>query len=143
MLDKPSSHMTSIRMPHVFRDQMIEHAVRELPNECCGVLLGKEVTASQVVPMRSAPPAPDAYFMDPLQQVEVFTAMEERGESLLGIYHSHPGGPAEPSGADRQLAFHPEVVYIIISLADQQRPELKAFVLHNRCFEEISIEYLR
>jgi len=119
---------------------MVEHAVRELPNECCGVLLGSGPAVARAVPMRSTPPAPDAYFMDPLQQVAIFSEMAERGETLLGIYHSHPAGPAEPSGADRQLAFHPEVVYIIISLADPQHPELKAFALHGPDFAEVSIE---
>jgi len=134
--------MTSIRMPFIFRDQMIEHALQELPNECCGILLGSGTAVVRAVPMRSTPPAPDAYYMDPVQQVAIFSEMAERGETLVGIYHSHPNGPAEPSAADRQLAFHPEVVYIIISLADPQHPELRAFELRGQGFDEVSIEYM-
>jgi proteasome lid subunit RPN8/RPN11 len=119
---------------------MIEHALQEAPNECCGVLLGKNDTIDRVIAMRSDPPAPDAYFMDPLQQVEVFTEMEKRGESLLGIYHSHPKGPAEPSGVDLQLAFHPDAVYFIVSLADPTQPEVRAFMLRSGKFQEVQIE---
>lgn len=118
------------------KEMMIGHARREAPNECCGLLLGQGGVMERLVPMTSDPPAPDAYFMDPVQQVEVFTEMEKRGERLLGIYHSHPKGPPQPSGADLQLAFHPEAVYFIICLADAARPEVRAFVLRSRGFAE-------
>ena len=92
--------------------------------------------------MKSNPPAPDAYFMDPLQQVAVFTEMEKQGESLLAIYHSHPKGPLEPSGADLQLAFHPEAVYLIVSLKNREKPDIGAFILDQNRFEKISIEFV-
>ena len=130
----PSS---SVSLAAEFKNMMTEHAIREAPDECCGLLLGKNSVIRRVVAMNSDPPAPDAYFMDPLQQIAVFTGMEQRGEELLGIYHSHPKGPAEPSGADLQLAFHPDAVYFIISLADADNPELRAFMLRNGEFEEV------
>jgi proteasome lid subunit RPN8/RPN11 len=128
-----------LSLSSAFRDIMIMHALNETPNECCGVLLGKDGMVERVIAIKSDPPAPDAYFMDPVQQVEVFTEMHQQGQSLLGIYHSHPTGPAEPSAADLQLAFHPEVVYCIISLADAANPEVRAFTLHGGGFEEVRI----
>lgn len=121
---------------------MIEHALGELPNECCGVLIGQNKTIKRIVPMKSTPLSPDSYFMDPVQQVSVFTEMEKRGESLLGIYHSHPDGPIHPSSADLQLAFHPDAIYFIISLMDKDKPEIGAFVLEKGKFEEIAVEYI-
>ena len=126
-----------LSLSSALRDIMIEHALKDAPNECCGVLLGKNSRVERVVAMTSDPPAPDAYFMDPVQQVEVFTEMEKQGQSLLGIYHSHPKGPAGPSGADLQLAFHPEAVYFIVSLADPAAPEVRAFMLKGGGFEEV------
>ncbi len=122
-----------------FRAMMIEHALREAPNECCGLLLGKNGRFTRFAAMKSDPPAPDAYWMDPVQQIKVFSAMKQRDEELVGIYHSHPKGPAGPSGADLQLAFHPEAVYFIISLAGAGQPELKAFMLRSNAFEEVPI----
>jgi [CysO sulfur-carrier protein]-S-L-cysteine hydrolase len=121
------------------KEMMIRHALGEAPNECCGLLLGKGGTMERLVAMKSDPPAPDAYFMDPVQQVEVFTDMEKRGEQLLGIYHSHPKGPLQPSVADLQLAFHPEAVYFIISLAGEGSPEVRAFMLRNSGFDEVPL----
>jgi [CysO sulfur-carrier protein]-S-L-cysteine hydrolase len=99
--------------------------------------LGRDGEVERIVAMTSDPPEPDAYYMDPVQQVEVFTEMEKQGQSLLGIYHSHPKGPAEPSDADLQLAFHPEAVYFIISLEDPDNPKLRAFMLNKGGFVEM------
>jgi len=120
---------------------MISHSRSEMPNECCGLLLGRD-RIERAVPMRSDPPAPDAYYMDPEQQIAVFTGMEASGEQLLGIYHSHPAGPLEPSGMDLQLAFHPDALYVIISLADAQHPEIGAYRLEEGQFSEVTICYI-
>ena len=105
-----------------------------------GLLLGRG-RIERAVPVRSDPPAPDAYNMDPEQQIAVFTDMEARGELLMGIYHSHPAGPARPSGVDLQLAFHPEALYVIISLADTGRPEVGAYLLEEGQFKQVEIFY--
>ena len=132
--------MKTVCMPAGVRDAMISHSRAELPNECCGLLLGRE-RIERCVPMRSDPPAPDAYYMDPEQQIAVFTAMEASGEQLLGIYHSHPRGPVEPSGMDLQLAFHHDALYVIISLADPDNPVLGAYHLGNGQFKKVEICY--
>ena len=124
-------------MSRVFRDMMIAHALEEVPNECCGLLLGRDGVVERVVAMKSDPPAPDRYYMDPVRQVEVFEEMQKHGQSLIGIYHSHPRGPAEPSGADVQMAYHRGVAYVIISLADADNPDVRAFVLQDGGFEEV------
>lgn len=131
--------MKHIKIPVKHKEIMLTHAFSELPNECCGVLTGTGSTAKRIVRMKSDPASPDAYFMDPEQQVAVFSKMQERGESLIGIYHSHPDGPDYPSGSDLQFAFHPESAYIILSLKDRQAPVIRAFILKDRQFKEIDI----
>lgn len=132
--------MKTPALPADVRDAMISHSRTELPNECCGLLLGR-ARIERAVPMRSDPPSPDAYYMDPEQQIAVFAAMEARGEQLLGIYHSHPAGPVEPSGMDLLLAFHPEALYVIISLEDAERPEIGAYLLEGGQFKRVNIYY--
>ena len=130
--------MKTATLPAHIRDEMVAHARVELPNECCGVLVGRsEIERS--VPMRSVPPAPDAYYMDPEQQIELFTEMESTGEQLLGIYHSHPKGPLEPSDMDLRLASHPDALCCIVSLADADVPELGAFYLRSGRFEQVHL----
>ncbi len=106
----PSMKTTcNISLFNELENAMVEYALREMPNECCGVLLGQKKTIRRVVPMRNSPPFPDSYFMDPDQQNAVFSEMEKRRETLMGIYHSHPDGPVHPPGVDLQLAFYPGV----------------------------------
>ncbi len=53
--------------------------------------------------------------------------MRERGEELLGIYHSHPRSQTpNPSATDVRLAYYPSAVYFIVGLGGR-RPELEAF----------------
>ena len=130
--------MKTAQIPACVRDAMFAQSLAELPNECCGLLLGKQ-DIERIVPMRSIPPAPDAYYMDPEQQIDVFTDMQATGEQLLGIYHSHPKGSVKPSGMDLQLAFHPDVLYVIISLADADSPEIGAYRLVNSAFTRVAL----
>ena len=118
---------------------MVSHAMEELPNECCGLILGRDGHLEEVIPMRNLRPAPDYYFMDPEQQVKVFSEMEKNGKSLLGIYHSHPNGPPYPSNTDLELAYHPDTFYFIVSLENRDHPELRAFMLKNEDFQEVFI----
>ncbi len=118
---------------------MIEHARNELPNECCGVLIGRDGIFERVIPITSVHPAPDSYVMSPEEQIEIFTELGKSGESFLGIYHSHPDGPAFPSGMDIRLAFHPEAVYLIISLQDRRRPEVRAYRIERQNVTELRI----
>ena len=131
--------MDQIKIPKVSKEIMLKQALNELPHECCGLLLGKNGKIKRTLPMRNTEPSPEAYFMDPSQQVEVFTDMEKKGETLIGIYHSHPKGPSTPSGADLKMAFHQDTVYIIISLEKKNNPELKAFILEKGSFKEVKL----
>lgn len=131
--------MDQIKIPQSSKEIMIKQALNELPHECCGLLLGKNSKIKRTLPMRNTEPSPEAYFMDPSQQVEVFTDMGKKGETLIGIYHSHPKGPSTPSGADLKMAFHQDAVYIIISLEKKNKPELKAFILEKGSFKEVKL----
>jgi proteasome lid subunit RPN8/RPN11 len=129
----------SITLPSKLWQGMVDHALREIPNECCGVLLGAEGKFQRLIPMRNVRPSPSSYFMDPERQVQVFSEMEKGGEQLLGIYHSHPNGPPYPSDTDLKLAFHPDALYFIVSLEDKHNPSVGAFQLQNQEFTEIQI----
>jgi proteasome lid subunit RPN8/RPN11 len=64
--------------------------------------------------------------------------LEERGLEMLAIYHSHPHGPETPSTSDIAQATYPESAYVIISLADKQKPSVRAFNIVDGRVEEIT-----
>ena len=67
--------------------------------------------------------------------------MRERGEQLLGIYHSHPRSPEPtPSQTDVRLAYYPQAVYFIVGF-DNGRPILRAFRISERDEVWQEVEY--
>jgi len=61
-----------------------------------------------------------SYRIAPEELYQILTDGEERGESLVGFYHSHPSWGAEPSKLDAELASFPEVSYLIYSVIDRK-----------------------
>jgi proteasome lid subunit RPN8/RPN11 len=70
--------------------------------------------------------------MDPKEQLQIEKAMRERNQQMLGIYHSHTATDAYPSSVDVGLAISPDVSYVLVSLKDRQRPELKSYRIDGR-----------
>ena len=121
-------------------EEMIRHARREYPNEACGLLAGKDGRVEKVYQMTNAEHSPVTYRLDPEEQYRTFTEIEEEGWELLAIYHSHSHSPAYPSATDLELAFYPDSLYLIITLADRARPTIRAFRIVEGVIEEESVE---
>jgi len=77
------------------KEQILEHAKQEYPNECCGVVIifkGKE----RYHPCKNlATEADDNFILSPVDYAEA----EDKGE-IIKIVHSHPASNPEPSQAD-------------------------------------------
>jgi len=129
-----------IRIPEKIIQAMIDHATQEAPNECCGLLAGKEKEVRGIYRVSNLPSdhpsisdlkVPEdrrfRYVMDPKEQINAFKKMRESGIHLLAIYHSHPHSPAYPSKTDIRLAYYPDVHYLIISLEQKKKPPVRAF----------------
>jgi [CysO sulfur-carrier protein]-S-L-cysteine hydrolase len=112
-------------------DEMVAHAREDLPNECCGLIGGVGEEAQTLYRARNAFASPFSYRVDPSDQYRIIEKeMREAGEELLAIYHSHTKSPAYPSQTDlNEAASWPEQVYLIVSLADPEAPDVKAFWL--------------
>jgi len=108
-------------------ERLLAHVQAEAPNEACGLLVGRGSTVERVYPMENAEHSRIAYRLDPEEQYRVFMEMEESGQEMVAIYHSHPHSPAYPSPRDVNLAFYPEVVYVIVSLMETGCPVWRAF----------------
>jgi proteasome lid subunit RPN8/RPN11 len=121
-------------------EEMICHARREYPNEACGLLAGKDGRVEKVYQMTNADHSPVTYRLDPEEQFRVLMEIEEEGWELLAIYHSHSHSPAYPSATDLELAFYPDSLYLIISLADRARPIIRAFRIVEEMIEEERVE---
>ena len=106
---------------------MVQHARKEYPRECCGMLAGKDTKITKLFKIKNIAQRMDEYELDPLAQVNAFEEIDRLSLKLLGVYHSHPNHPCYPSELDIQQAFYPDTAFFIISLFDFQQPDIKAF----------------
>jgi proteasome lid subunit RPN8/RPN11 len=121
-------------------DEMVAHARAEAPNECCGMIGGRDGSATSIHRARNAEESPLRYVIHPTDQLRIMEEIEARGEELAAIYHSHTGSPAYPSQTDINLAENwPDPLYVICSLADRD-PELRAFAIRDGEVEEVALE---
>lgn len=100
--------------------ELIAHARAEVPNEACGILSGSRATgiATTYHPARNADASPYVYTVDPEDLVRIVFGIEDAGEDLLAIFHSHTHTPAVPSPTDRRSAQYPDAFYLLVTLAD-------------------------
>ncbi len=132
--------MTSrVRLLPDLRERLIQHAQSSPREEICGLLGGKDGLLTSVYPVSNIDENPEYRFlMSPEEQIAAMRSMREKGETLAGIYHSHPEIGAVPSETDIALAAYPGVHYFIISLAKDQ-PDLRCYLLDGNKFREIHI----
>ncbi len=116
---------------------IIAQAGAEFPDECCGLLAGRNGRVERVLRGTNVDHSPYTYLMDPREQLEAFKAMEAEGLDLMAIYHSHTHSPAYPSETDVAKAYYPDALYLIVSLQDRNVPTLRAFrILNGQVTEE-------
>ena len=126
-----------IQLERSHYDEIVAHCQGEYPNEACGLVAGKEGIAVRVIPMRNADASPATYRLDAEEQFRVFEEMDDDGQDVYGIFHSHTHSEAYPSATDRRQALYPEAHYLILSLQDRSTPLLRGFrILDGEVTEE-------
>lgn len=123
-----------MRLRRALAGEMFAHARAASPEECCGLVGGVGVEASSVYPLKNVAREPSkSYEAAPTELFDAQRRIRVRGESILGIYHSHPRAhDPEPSAADVRLAFYPAAVYFIIGFDEQGECVLRAFRVYER-----------
>jgi proteasome lid subunit RPN8/RPN11 len=116
-----------MRIAQSLIDEIVAHAREDMPNECCGMIGGVDGDARTVYRATNAEGSPFRYSIDAREQFRLMREIEEAGEELAGIYHSHTKSAAYPSQTDVNLAAWPDAVYLIVSLADPDDPVARGF----------------
>jgi proteasome lid subunit RPN8/RPN11 len=125
-----------MRVPSEIYEQLMAHAEQDAPNECCGLIGGRDGAATTLYRARNAEASPLRYRIADQEVFDVRKQIEEKGEDLVAIYHSHTASPAYPSQTDINLAFWewskdgqteralawPGTIYLIASLAEGEEP---------------------
>jgi [CysO sulfur-carrier protein]-S-L-cysteine hydrolase len=123
-------------MSKTHRDELVEHAREEAPNECCGYLRAEDGAVKEIVRSRNLRASPYGYELDG-ESLLAANRLDDDGHEV-GIYHSHPRSAAEPSQTDINLAYYPHWKYLIVSLADGE-PQVRAWRIAEGRVEEEEI----
>jgi proteasome lid subunit RPN8/RPN11 len=100
-----------------------QHGEETYPHECCGVLLGQfddsvSKTVSRIARCGNtrADSPHNRYNIDPRDLIRIQREGRERGEDIVGFYHSHPDHPAQWSPTDLAEAHWIGCSYVITSV---------------------------
>lgn len=98
-------------------DQIVAHAKRDHPDECCGIVAGPEGSdrPERVVEMVNAAGSPTFYEFDSTELLALYKEMWANDEEPVVIYHSHTATEAYPSRTDIGLASEPNAHYVLVS----------------------------
>jgi proteasome lid subunit RPN8/RPN11 len=112
-----------LKIPGKFYNALRQHGEETYPHECCGVLLGRfEGDGSRVVVSTArcgntrTDSAHNRYNIDPKELVRIQREGRDRGEDIVGFYHSHPDHPAQWSKTDFEEAHWLGCSYVITSV---------------------------
>lgn len=130
--------MQSVKIPSELMEKIFEHALKEYPSECCGLLMGPENRPdiiSKWIPCinvqdkyhmldkeRFPRTSKNAYFIEPVQLLKIQKEARLLSETLRVICHSHPDSDAVFSREDQKMAapdgqpLYPDVSYLVVSV---------------------------
>jgi len=116
-------------------DSLRRHGEETYPYECCGVLLGQMDGEQRVVTsiVRCGNTRNDSphnrYNIDPRELIRIQREGRERGEDIVGFYHSHPDHPAQWSATDLAEAHWIGCSYVITSVENGKAAVTNSFEL--------------
>ena len=136
-----------MRYPRALLDRIVEHALADAPNECCGVVRTRDGVALEVHPLENREASPLRFDVDPLVVGKLADAFEDDGDELGVLYHSHTRSAPEPSQTDANFgALWPGVEWLIVGTApdqldDEGRPAVRSFLIGgDQAITEVPVE---
>jgi proteasome lid subunit RPN8/RPN11 len=141
-----------ISIPSSLLKIIIDEAEAAAPEECCGLLIGRDWAEDELndgcIVTRIAPSPnvteddPKASFeIDPKLRFDLMRDIKGTNKRIIGVYHSHPNKPAQPSKRDLAQAWEPNLTWLIVSVINGQATHTSAHALSkdNSRFDEIRL----
>lgn len=130
-----------MRISRRLYDEIVAHARRDAPNECCGMIASRDGEAVAVHPAANAAASPLRYEIDGREQYRIQMAIDDAGDDLGAIYHSHTRSAPYPSQTDINLAFYPDALYVIVGLAENDA-EVRAYEIRDGGVTEAELQVI-
>lgn len=124
-----------VNLPQDQYEKMVKRAKDVFPKEGCGLVAGHvkddKIEVTKVFNLTNTDDSEEHFSLDPKEQFATVKEIRNRGEELVGNYHSHPFTPARPSEEDKRLAYDESLLYFILSLKGDE-PNLKVFEIKDQ-----------
>jgi proteasome lid subunit RPN8/RPN11 len=134
-----------VKIARSMLDDIVEHAVRDAPNECCGLVVGADGTASGARAMENLAASPFRFDIDGRELIKFAFADDGDGdEQLVAIYHSHTRSAPYPSQTDVNFAAGwPGVEWLIVGVpkkGSDDEPEVRSYLIDGGAIREVELE---
>ncbi len=128
-----------MRIPRELYEEIVAHALRDAPNECCGMIASRDGQAVSVHRADNALASPYAYEISSEDLYRIQMEIDDADLELGAIYHSHTRSDPYPSQTDINLAFYPDAVYVIVGVAGEE-PVVKTWTIRDGQVAEAELE---
>jgi proteasome lid subunit RPN8/RPN11 len=109
-------------------DAMVAHARRDHPDECCGVVAGRDGVATRMFEMENAERSPTGFTFDSAEWLKVYREIDDADEDLLVVYHSHTASEAYPSRTDIRWSVNtPGASWLLVSTREASYDEVRSY----------------
>lgn len=129
--------MIAFRLPAAVAAEIMAHARAEHPLEACGIL-ATDQGGLRHIPMANAEQSATLFAFDPVEQLAVYQKLDDVGEDVVAVWHSHPHSEAFPSARDVAYA-DPDVTHLIVSLAGEL--VLRAYRIRDGDVSELPVHH--
>ena len=132
-----------LRLPRDLADQMVAHCLTGLPDEACGLLGGAPGTGvvDLLYPTANEAASAKVYTIPPREHLRADRDAEDRGLSIIGVFHSHTRTEAYPSPTDVAQAPDPTWHYVIVSLRDTS-PAIRSYRIAEGAVTEEQVQLI-
>lgn len=130
----------AIEIRQAVLEDLLAHAREQVPNECCGLLIGTSARIERAVRASNTRASPTRYTIDPADHFQALRIARATGTAVVGFYHSHPASPPVPSETDREGAAYPGHCYLIVSPGHGNHPaEVRGFTWEDGNFRPLTL----
>ncbi len=122
-------------------DEIVAHALRDAPNECCGLIAGRDGAATAAHATDNAAASPFRFEIDGWALLHLIDRFEADGDELVAIYHSHTRSEPYPSQTDLNFAaLWPGVEWLIVGVPKDGAPVVRTYRIEDGRISEAALE---
>ncbi len=116
-----SGEVAHVMLADDLHTEICDFAALQWPEEACGLLVADQLNPNRILRVvfaKNISEHPQTTFeIDPQTLINTHRSARERGELVVGCFHSHPNGKALPSPKDCERADEDGFLWLVIATA--------------------------